>query len=33
VLTRISASFLDPPRGSRFLVPQESATIYLITLQ
>jgi len=33
VLARISASFLDPPRGSQFLVPQESATIYLIILE
>ncbi|HEV2731184.1 MAG TPA: hypothetical protein VGV15_14230 [Terriglobales bacterium] len=32
VLARISASFLDPPSGSSFLVPQESATIYLRTV-
>ncbi|HEV2713925.1 MAG TPA: hypothetical protein VGU64_01590, partial [Terriglobales bacterium] len=32
VLARISASFLDPPSGSKFLVPQESATIYLVTV-
>jgi hypothetical protein len=32
VLTRMSASFLDAPSGSQFLVPQESATIYLSTV-
>jgi len=31
VLTRISASVLDPMSGKRFLVPQQSATIYLST--
>src|SRR5207248_4322643 len=32
VLRRISASFLDPPSGSSFLVQGESATIYLATV-
>jgi hypothetical protein len=32
VLRRMSASFLDPPSGSSFLVPQESAMIYLATV-
>ena len=31
VLAQISASFLNPP-GNGFLVPQESATIYLVTV-
>ena len=31
VLAKISASFLNPP-GNGFLVPQESATIYLVTV-
>ena len=31
VLAMISASFLNPP-GNGFLVPQESATIYLVTV-
>jgi hypothetical protein len=33
VLARMSASFLDVPAGSTFLVPQESATIYFSTVE
>jgi hypothetical protein len=33
VSARMSATFLDPLPGSQFLSPQQSATIYLITVQ